>query len=198
MNFNDLNERIPHVLGKHHHVVEMRPYENITLAMPGRHQQDTATPGGDFVVMVDEPTKRWKKHQFTHVDIFNDVEQKVKFDQNSADVFFAAYAAVVLGADPNDYKDSIFGLALMGVGIEALNFLHAGQCLAIAEHRRYARFEKKGGGRFLPLRFAQGIVEGKWTAADCKEWQRKGRPGLEALIRMNGDLSPLTGTGNPW
>jgi hypothetical protein len=60
------------------------------------------------------------------------------------------------------------------------------QCLAVAEHRRYARYEAKMGGRFLPARFAAGIVYGHWTAEDAKLVVRKGRPGVEMLERLNG------------
>lgn len=91
------------------------------------------------------------------------------------------YLKVIQGADP-------FGVGSPGVnvGIDSVTFFHTVQCLAVAEHRRYRQFEKQFGGRYLPFRFAAGIAEGLWAAADAASMQKKGRPGVEILEKMNG------------
>lgn len=182
VDFNTLNELIPHTLGKKLHVLSMSPYNAVTLAMPGRHQTDTAVPGGDFVVMVDDSNVGWVKHQFTHDDLFNDIEQKKAESVEDTNTLMAAYAKVILGADPDSFTDLPHFLA----SIHSKTFLNAVQCLAVAEHRRYGQHEARGGGRYLPARFSSGIVEGLWTAADCKAVQRRGRMGLDNLISVHG------------
>ena len=197
MLFDELHHKIPHTLGEKLHVVTMKPYANVELAMPGRHQKDTPIPGGDFVVRATCSNVGWKNHPFTHVDIFDDVEAKHEANPDATKDFMFAYAQVVLGRDPNDLRGEAF-LHELTTGVLPITFLYAGQCLAVAEHRRYSRFESKGGGRFLPLRFAMGISEGLWTAADCKEQQRRGRPGLDHLIAQSGPLPLLTGGKYAW
>jgi hypothetical protein len=194
--FTELDKKIPHTIGEELHAVTMKPYPNITLAMPGRHQKDTPVPGGDFVVRATDGVKHWREHPFTHVDIFDDVEAKHKDFAAATKDFMFAYAQVVLGRDPDDFRTHDFVPAL--TGIHPMTFLHAAQCLAVAEHRRYSKHEARGGGRFLPLRFAMGISEGLWTAKDCKDQQRRGRPGLDHLIAQTGPLPVLTGGKYAW
>jgi len=189
MIFDTLNELIPHVIGKKLHTVSMSPYNAVTLAMPGRHQTDTAIPGGDFVVMVDDTNLGWLKHQFTHDDLFNDMELKRTVDKNLAESVMEDYARVVLGQSPADIKYDTQGAT--HIGLHPQTFLYATQCLAVAEHRRYGQHEKRGGGRFLPARFSSGIVEGLWTAADCKAVQRRGRIGLDNLLSVHGKPKTL-------
>lgn len=184
MNFDTLHELIPHTIGKKLHTVSMSPYNAVTLAMPGRHQTDTAVPGGDFVVMVDDTNLGWVKHQFTHDDLFNDIEQKRQENPVAARNLMQFYAKTILGGyDPEGlaWPDRTFLKS-----IHHKTFLYAVQCLGVAEHRRYGQHEKRGGGRFLPARFSSGIVEGLWTAADCKAVQRRGRIGLDNLIAEHG------------
>jgi len=182
MDFESLNELIPHTLGKKLHTVTMAPYNAVTLAMPGRHQQDTPVPGGDYVVMVDDTNLGWVRHQFTHDDLFNDMELKYNSDVALAQSLMQDYAKVVLGQSPTDVKYTSDGAP----GLHPQTFLYATQCLAVAEHRRYGQHEARGGGRFLPARFSSGIVEGLWTAADIKPLQRRGRPGLDMLMKDKG------------
>ena len=196
MQFAELHTLIPHTLGEKLHVVEMSPYNGVTLAMPGRHQRDTPLPGGDFVVQASDTAVGWLNHPFTHNDIFNDVEQKHLADPEATKDFMAAYTQVVFGVDPDDFKFS--RIAAWKKTVHPMIFLHAAQCLAVAEHRRYAKHEPRGGGRYLPLRFALGISEGLWTAKDCKENQRRGRPGLDLLMATKGRLPSLTGGTKPW
>lgn len=198
MDFKTLHETIPHATGDKLHVMEMKPYANITLSMPGRHQNDTDPIGGDFVVMVDDVNKGWVKHQFTHGDLWDDLEEKRNLDSCASEDLMRDYAKVVRGADPEstswDFQNGLVSEDLDTVWDDTLlpqTFLYAVQCLAVAEHRRYWPHECQGGGRYLPARFSMGIVERKWTAADAKQYQYRGRQGLENLIKEKGRPTPL-------
>lgn len=184
MKFAKLHEMIPYVVGGKQKVLEMHPYNAITLAMPGRHGKDTTPVGGDFVVMVDDDTMDWTRHQFTHTDLFQDLELKLRTDD--AEVFFLMrqYLNVVAAGDDPEKIGFHEGHTLGGLHPDT--FLRAVQCLAVAEHRRYARYEDKFGGRYLPFRFGAGIVEGLWTATDAAERQKRGRPGVEWLEKDFG------------
>lgn len=182
MKFSELHEHIPLARYGKAKSLTMEPYKGVTLAMPGRHAEDTTPKGGDFVVMVTDPSMKWKRHQFKHDDIFNDIEAKAEFDQSLTNVFMTNYLSVVAtGADP---KDAMVLDGLPGVNSKIL--LEAIQCLAVAEHRRYHMHEPKFGGRFLPFRFAAGIAEGLWTAHDAIQKQRFGRSAVERLERQKG------------
>ena len=132
---------------------------------------------------VTDPNIGWKKHQFTHGDIFIDLEAKRAHSDVFTDVLMEHYRRVVVeGFDP----DKIDVVDYTGPGVEPNLFLRAVQALAVAEHRRYAKFEPKFGGRFLPYRFGAGIAEGLWTAGHAIDKQKKGRPGVEMLERLHG------------
>lgn len=183
MKFEKLNDMIPYVVGGKQKVLTMHPYNAITLAMPGRHAKDTLPKGGDFVVMVDDDRMDWTRHQFTHTDLFIDLDNKAIVSPSLALDFVELYRLVVQGGDPEKLDTEPFEKL---PGIHPATFLRAVQCLAVAEHRRYAVHEAKFGGRYLPFRFAAGIVEGKWTAGDAIDRQRRGRPGVEWLEKDNG------------
>jgi hypothetical protein len=198
MDFKTLHESIPYATGDKLHVMEMKPYPNITLSMPGRHQNETDPRGGDFVVMVDDVNKGWVKHQFTHGDLWHDLEKKMSTNFVTAHVLMKDYAKVVRGADPEstgwDFKNGLISEGLDEDWDNTLlpqTFLYAVQCLAVAEHRRYWPHECQGGGRYLPARFSMGIIEGKWAAADAEKFQYRGRQGLENLIKEKGRPTPL-------
>jgi hypothetical protein len=180
MKFTELNGMIPYVLGGKQKVLTMTPYPNITLAMPGRHAKDTLPKGGDFVVMVDDREMKWKKHQFTHTDLFQDLEVKADQQPVMTTTLMADYLDIIRGAAPALWMVEI------SAGLNAQTFLHAVQCLAVAEHRRYAVHEQRYGGRYLPFRFGAGIAEGLWTAAEAAEKQKRGRPGVEWLEKDHG------------
>lgn len=188
MIFDELNNRIPYVTGGIKHILSTSPYDGVILRMPGRHENDTEKPGGDFVVEITDDITNWGAKQFTHQDIFDDFQDKTDADADAAKKLMQFYAAIVLhGADPDDYYKHV------GIAVEAWKgtvsvstLVAALQCLAVAEHRRYARYEAKMGGRFLPARFAAGIVYGQWTSDDAKLVVRKGRPGVEMLERLHG------------
>lgn len=188
MKFDKLNEIIPYVTGGKAKILTMSPYNAITLAMPGRHSKDTDPIGGDFVVMVSDDSMDWTSHQFTHTDIFVDLELKADQVPNATTAFMEFYLKVIQGADPekvNEDEEYTFDF-LDGFGIHPKTLIYSLQCLAIAEHRRYARFENKFGGRYLPFRFGAGIIERLWTATDATDKQRLGRPGVEWLEKEFG------------
>lgn len=189
MNFDKLNEMVPYVVGGKAKILTMHPYNAITLAMPGRHAKDTDPIGGDFVVMVDDDNMDWTRHQFTHTDLFMDLQNKMDGLPEGASFqlemknFMRLYMDIVYkGKSPEANLEQPGYMR----GIHPQTFLYAVQCLAVAEHRRYARFESKFGGRYLPFRFAAGIVEGLWTATDAAEKQKRGRPGVEWLEKDHG------------
>lgn len=184
MKFQELHEHIPYARFGKEKSLTMQPYDNITLALPGRHAEDCSPKGGDFVVMVTDKDVGWKRHQFTHTDIFVDIEHRVLSSAIKASDFMEFYLEVIAtGADPTTCK---FGHSGIGGVMNPLTFFCATQCLAVAEHRRYSQYEKKFGGRFLPFRFAAGIAEGLWTATDAAEKQKRGRPGVEWLEKDHG------------
>lgn len=186
MKFDELNNTIPYAKGGKEKVLRMSPYPNITLAMPGRHAEDTIPKGGDFVVMVTDQIFPRDDHQFKHSDIFNDLANR-----KNPTVLMNAYNKIINGESPESIHVWTKGTndAHLGVETDCMNpwtFLRAVQCLAVAEHRRYAQYENKFGGRFLPFRFAAGIAEGLWTVNDALAWERKGRPGVEKLEKDFG------------
>lgn len=180
---------IPYVMGGKQKILTMHPYNAITLAMPGRHGKDTTPVGGDFVVMVDDDDMDWTRHQFTHTDLFQDLQSKrdvwyARDDVNLNNLFMEHYLSVVKdGFDPEKLYTEPFDDC---PGLHSQTFFYAVQCLAVAEHRRYAQHEAKFGGRYLPFRFGAGIVEGLWTATDAAEKQKRGRPGVEWLEKDHG------------
>lgn len=173
---------IPYTTGGKLKVLEMHPYTGVTLRMPGRHGVDSN--GGDFVICVDSERLDWTQHQFTHTDIFMDLEQKTNAESDSANCLMGMYYELIVnGLDP---EPMIVPGGERLPGLHYRTFLYATQCLAVAEHRRYEQHEAKWGGRYLPLRFSLGIAEGLWTAAHAAEKQKYGRPGVQQLERTHG------------
>lgn len=163
-------------------------YPNIQIAQPGRHASETVPPGGDFVVRVTDPNIGWEYHEFTHTDIFKDIEKKRTVQVNPALAVMRDYLAVIKGGEIPETPEA-YTMTLVNIfdyGLDVWTFLQAVQVLAVAEHRRYKRYERQFGGRFLPFRFAAGIAEGLWTAADAATLQKKGRPGVEILEKAHG------------
>lgn len=193
MDFKTLNEIIPYAKGGKEKILKMSPYPNITLALPGRHAEETVPKGGDFCVCVTDPVFDRPDHQFTHTDLFKDIEEKSSKQLNPAQAVMRDYLKVVQGEEVPDMPEA-YKMTLahpFDYGMNVNTFLYAVQCLAVAEHRRYARYESKWGGRYLPFRFATGIAQGLWTAADAANLQKKGRPGVEMLEKTYG-LPELT------
>lgn len=190
MDFKKLNSMIPYVVEGKNYFFTAQPYNAVKIAAPGRHAGDTDPKGGDFVVMIDDERLDWVSHKFTHQDLFNDIYDKYVNSPTALGSLMNGYFWVVLGADPDKF---LVSSPEEFVGLHPHTFLRGVQLLAIAEHRRYHRFEHRLGGRFLPLRFSAGIAEGLWTPTDAAEKQRLGRPGVEWLERDRG-LPALTGS----
>lgn len=187
MNFEELNDTIPYCVGGKEKVLRYSPYPNITLAMPGRHAKDTTPKGGDFVVMVADPMWANPEHQFKHDDIFQQIELYRETSTDEVVEVMESYLAIVKGADPTNYVETVRDSYDDMIDLMSPPTLfYALQCLAVAEHRRYAQYENKYGGRYLPFRFSAGIAEGLWTAEAAISVQRKGRPGVEWLEKDNG------------
>lgn len=183
MKAKELNAMIPYSKGGKEKILEMSPYENITLKMPGRHAMDTNPVGGDFCVCITDPFLTRNQYQFTHTDLFYDLEFKKTMEFDSTTCLMEAYLEVLKGEDPNMMR--VPGGDRLP-GIDYVTFLRAVQCLAVAEHRRYHQYESSFGGRYLPFRFAAGIVEEKWTAERASLHERKGIRGVMILELDNG------------
>lgn len=181
MRFTELNDRIPYAMGGKEKSLSMEPYPNIKLLLPGRHAKDTKPKGGDFCVCVNDPMFR-EDHQFTHNDIFEDVENRKLSSSVKLDDVMRSYLDIIAYEEEIPDWMGDYGITAMS----PTTFLQAVQCLAIAEHRRYAQHEPKFGGRYLPFRFAAGIAEGLWNPEEASWLERKGRPGVEQLERERG------------
>jgi hypothetical protein len=187
MNFEELNNTIPLAKGGKEKVLRYSPYPNVTIAMPGRHWEDTVPKGGDFVVMVTSNPFGSIDHQFTHTDIFKIVEEKYQVSAQRTKYLMADYVRILRGESVDlPFNNRVKTISKYYETMDDEIFLNAVQCLAVAEHRRYAQHEAKWGGRYLPFRFAAGIAQGLWTAADAANLQKKGRIGVEILEKKYG------------
>jgi hypothetical protein len=188
MNFAQVHALIPYETEGKLHSNTLEIYKDVRVKYPGRHALDTDPAGGDFVVEVSCDAAGWSWRQFTHTDIFEDVQEKTDFDpkfmQNTG---IRDIARVVNGGG---IATSVLWSAIKLPGLRYRTLLEANQVLAVAEHRRYHKYESGGGGRFLPLRFAVGIVHGYWNASDASRVQRRGIHGYRELTKEFG--SPPT------
>jgi hypothetical protein len=156
----------------------------VRVAQPGKYSEKTK--GGDFLVQVSDPSARtlagssWWGHWFTHVDLFKDFEEKrrVSPDYMRRDFAPALVQVTAEGADPEKAGRALPSSSLPGLTPTVA--LVASQTLALAEMRRYSKYEPKGG-RCLPTRFALGIIFSIWAAADAADVQKGGIRGLWAL-----------------
>lgn len=184
MKFDKLHNAIPYARGGATKILSMRPYPDIKLMLPGRHAEDTDPIGGDFVVCTTDKNMDWKNHQFTHTDLFADLTIKAAANIDATNCLMGMYLEVIKEGEDPDIMRVPGGDNLPG--IDYVTFLRTVQCLAIAEHRRYHRFETQYGGRYLPFRFGAGIVEGLWSPVVAAGKEKYGRPGVEQLERLFG------------
>lgn len=188
MNFAEVHALIPYETEGKLHSNLLNVYPDVRVKYPGKHALDTAPVGGDFVVEVTCKDAGWEWKQFTHTDIFNDIQAKTDFDSKfMQDTGIRDIARVVSGGG---IASSVLYSPDNLPGVRYRTLLEANQCLAVAEHRRYHKYESGGGGRFLPLRFAVGIVHGYWNASDASRVQRRGIHGYRELTKEFG--SPPT------
>lgn len=190
MKAKELNAMIPYAKGGREKILMMSPYENIKLLLPGRHAMDTVPVGGDFCVCVTDEELGWDEHQFTHTDLFSDVQRKKSQQPKGVSFimefnsFMGIYMDIVKdGISP---PDDLSKTSWTRGTLHPQTFLYTVQCLAVAEHRRYWQHEPSFGGRYLPFRFAAGIVDGLWSADDCVGYQNQGRHGVEKLETQYG------------
>lgn len=188
MNFDALHALIPYETEGEKHSKTMLVYPDVRVKYPGKHALETAPVGGDFLVEVNCADAQWDWKRFTHSDIFEDVQKKCDSNAHIMQTRVATEIAnVVLG---ESIPDTLNFNTLRLPGLKYRTLLQANQALAVAEHRRYHKYEQGGGGRFLPLRFSVGIIFGHWNASDASRVQRRGIHGYRELTKEFG--SPPT------
>lgn len=192
MNWENLNDLIPWVTPEDAagSTVETAVLDDgprrVWVQQPGRHWDQTYSPGGDFHVRVDSPRaqtlaqEQWRAHGFSHAALFADFESKAMADASFSQRHLAPALVQVVaeGADPEELAEQLPPAELPG--LEANVCLVASQCLALAEHRRYRKYEPETG-RCLPLRLSLGIMFKVWNAASASNFQKKGRGALAIL-----------------
>lgn len=183
MDFKAVHALIPYETEGEKHSNTLNVYKNVRVKYPGTHAMDTTPVGGDFVVEVFCHLASWNWKQFTHTDIFNDIQLKTDFAPDWMREWFAPRLAQVVDGTS---IPMVFPVKRMP-GVEVSTLLEASQCLAIAEHRRYHKYEAGGGGRYLPLRFTMGIIYGHWNASDASRVQRRGIHGYRQLTKEFGN-----------
>lgn len=175
----ELNQDIPFVLGEHLHITGAEIYPGIKIMMPGKHQHETSPVGGDAVITVTDLSVGWVEHKFSHTDFFKDIELKREYSHEETNRFMEEYFEML------KMKPLVVGEYSLP-GVQPHLCMYSWQVLAVIEHRRYKQWEKQWGGMYLFPRFAAGIAEGLWAAADAAAMQRKGRPGVEILEKLHG------------
>jgi hypothetical protein len=171
------------VMGARSTVVAVTGSWGIEVGQPGVHWDQTYEPGGDYVIRVTSRATGWRRHAFTHVDLFEDIEAKRRADEafTTQALMPALIGVIAEGRDPDaapiDDASPVSGL-------EPRALLVASQCLALCEHRRFRDYEP-AGGRCLPARYAVGIAWGHWSAARAAAVVRSG---LRGLYRLRRDL----------
>lgn len=186
--FDEINKELPYVTDGDKHSIEIEVYNNVKVQFPGKYAKQTK--GGDFVVLTKHNDK-WRK--LRHKDFFRDVELKSDFDQSwPINDMLPWYLDTIDSASTK--KDVLIPSGLMGehdawpdgdnwceaLGYQTITMVRTLQLIAIAEHRRYAKYEPEGG-RFLLPRFLIGIACGGWTADEANYHLKNGKPGLIKL-----------------
>lgn len=168
----------------------------VTVRKGKKTKKETEPPGGDFIVSVTSDTattpagKSMATHRFDQSTLLRDFERKT--DASAAfmrDAFAKALVRVVAeGENPATLVQELSPpLNVPGIDVETL--LVASQCLALSEHRKYARNEPLGG-RCLPTRFALGVIFGLWSAFDATERIWLGAHRLADLRKKSGSSEP--------
>jgi len=167
---------------------------SIDVAQPGRHAQDlqysnSQNPGGDFALLVTGGP--WSRKELGYAELFVDVSEKWRHEPGYMRRWFgpALCAVTALGECPLHVAEQLPELGLPGLSMQPL--LASCHLLALADHRRYGKLERVGGGRFLPTRFLLGLLEGVWTVEEMKRYERQGLPGYRRLV------SEKLGSGQP-
>lgn len=193
--FEQLNDELPYVESGDKHSVVVEPYEDVRCKFPGKYASKTA--GGDFVV---ETYTNGKWIPLRHKDYFKDIERKSEFDQAwVVEDLIPWYLAAI----SDDTTSASMPTGLYGeyeawpegmnwaepMGYQTDVIVRTLQLIAVAEHRRYAKYEPEGG-RFLLPRFLIGIACGCWTADEANYYLKVGKPGLDKLRSERGYREP--------
>lgn len=180
MRFDKLNEWIPAVpadkdnLHKHTIYVAGGYDWSVRVKWPGKHK----TSSGDFVVeTLSKPV--WNRHhQFTHGDLFKDVESKHRADPEWTQPWLEDVLPMV---DGKVHPARLRPLAseLPGIHVDALTASLLP--LVVCEFRRFPQGDVRGGGRYLPINYMLAILQGYWTPDEASKLMRKGFPSLRDL-----------------
>ena len=191
LNWLELDRRIPWMpfepgdsYGSKRTIVGTGKSWSLEVGQPGVHWSETYKPGGDFVVRVTSEEMGWIRKAFTHADMFEDIDRKLRWDaQYLRGTLMPALVDVIATGRAPEEKAAELPSRVPGLVPSA--FLAASQCLALCEHRRYRGFEPRGG-RYLPTYFMMGIAWETWGSTEAIVEHRKGLPGLRRLRRRFG------------
>lgn len=172
MDFATLDSVVPYVTEGELHQnfvwLYAKPEFRVGYAQPGKYRWRTIKPGGDMVVVVDDPEAGWSELRFKHSELFLDIELKRDADFETTQELIDDVRAALYTADP-ELKP--WERTLPGVHPQAI--VLACQLLGLAEWRRYAYMEP-AGGRALYVQFLQGIADRKFSAAEAGANMRSG------------------------
>lgn len=193
--FQELNDELPYVESGDKHSIVVEPYEDVRCKFPGKYASKTA--GGDFVV---ETYTNGKWIPLRHKDYFRDIERKSDIDQSwTVGDLIPWYLEAIsdtpskldipetLVSEPEAWPDDLNWTNELGYQTPVI--VRTLQLIAVAEHRRYAKYEPEGG-RFLLPRFLIGIACGCWTADEANYYLKVGKPGLDKLRSERGYREP--------
>lgn len=196
MKWDRLEKLIPYVeVGKdelHHSkvtVVREVPGAGLYAQQPGLYWRKTSPLGGDFLIEVTSSGVDWNHHQFTHTDLFEDLEKKSRRRRAYMQGTWAPALVRVVSEGEDPLRQLMGSVPPQMDGLPVGLLLEIAQCLALCEHRRYGRHEPLGG-RCLPSRFALGIIFGVWSAAEAAAVEKDGKHGLSGLRKAKGINEP--------
>jgi len=161
----------------------------VEIACPGKHSDERKdkSRSGDFVIRVSgeglEGT--WDKRRFTHNDLLRDIAAKLEADATWVrEHLLPALCEVTKGdVTPLQAHCALHPPTSPLPGLQPLCFLTALQTLNLCEWRRYGHNEKRGGGRWLPLKFIAAIIYG-WSLEAVERAQKQGLRGYAMLASV--------------
>lgn len=193
MKFDKLNDLIPKVPADKDRLHEETMYIgggygwSVRVKWPGKHKESS----GDFVVETLSEATWDDYHQFTHHDLFKDVEAKYQADPDYVLNWLIHVLGVVKGTSA-PRQLSVGPSYLPGIHIDALT--HSIQALTVCEYRRFPQGDVRGGGRYLPINFMLAILGGFLTMEEAEKGMRRGWPTLRDLpgfVPFNQGQDPM-------
>ena len=184
--FDEINDELPYITEGDKHKETIPVYSDIQVKFPGKYAKQTK--GGDFVVQT-LTNGRWRP--LRHKDFFRDVEMKSEFDQAWLVEDILPWYLRTITSDESDVHEPTWAYGEQDawpdgknwvdvLGYHSITLVRTLQLIAVAEHRRYAKYEPEGG-RFLLPRFLIGIACGGWTSDEANYHLKQGKPGLIKL-----------------